>query len=119
MLTLIFILVVYKIFIKFIYSLIKQYINGVICIRKPKLTNREDKVENVSANKKNAVVVKPHKKIKVERSQTQALSQLAGGMTKLIESQAKRHKEQMEFDKERDQEFLEFKKSRSGKKSET
>ena len=39
-------------------------------------------------------------------------------MTKLIESQAKRHKEQMEFDKERDQEFLEFKKSRSGKKSE-
>ena len=85
---------------------------------KPKLTNREDKVENVSANKKNAVVVKPHKKIKVERSQTQALSQLAGGMTKLIESQAKRHKEQMEFDKERDQEFLEFKKSRSGKKSE-
>ena len=118
MFTLIFILVVYKIFIKFIYSLIKQYINGVICIRKPKLTNREDKVENVSANKKNAVVVKPHKKIKVERSQTQALSQLAGGMTKLIESQAKRHKEQMEFDKERDQEFLEFKKSRSGKKSE-
>ena len=34
-------------------------------------------------------------------SQTQALSQLAGGMTKLIESQAKRHKEEMDFEKER------------------
>ena len=64
--------------------------------------NKEDKVENVSANKKKAIVVKPHKKRKVVQSQTQALSQLAGGMTKLIESQAKRHKEQMEFEKETD-----------------
>ena len=52
--------------------------------------------------RKKAIVVKPHKKRKVARSQTQALSQLAGGMTRLIESQAKRHKEQMEFEKERD-----------------
>ena len=59
--------------------------------------NKEDKVENVSANNKKAIIVRPHKKRKVVRSQTQALSQLAGGMTKLIESQAKRHKEQMEF----------------------
>ena len=43
-------------------------------------------------------------------SQTQALSQLARGMTKLIESQAKRHKEQTEFEKERDRGCLEFKK---------
>ena len=43
-------------------------------------------------------------------SQTQALSQLARGMTKLIESQAKRHKEQTEFEKERDRGYLEFKK---------
>ena len=64
--------------------------------------NKGDKVENVSANKKNAVVVKPHKERKVVRSQTQALSQLTGGMTKLIESQAKRHKEQMEFERERE-----------------
>ena len=53
------------------------------------------------------------------RSQTEALSQLAGSMTKLIESQVKRHKEQMEFEKERDQAFLEFKKKRSEKKSKT
>ena len=62
--------------------------------------NKEGKVENVSAIKKKVIVVKPHKKRKV-RSQTQALSQLAGGMIKLIESQAKRHKKQMEFEKER------------------
>ena len=77
--------------------------------------NKEDKVENVSANKKKAILVKPHKKRKVVRSQTQALSQLAGGMTKLIELQVKRHKEQMEFEKERDQAFLEFKKKEAKK----
>ena len=52
------------------------------------------------------------------RSQTQASSQLAGGMTKLIESQAKRHKEQMEFEIGRDRVFLEFKKEEAGKKIE-
>ena len=50
------------------------------------------------------------------RSQTQALKQ-AGGMTKLIGSQAKRQKEQMEFEKERDQTFLEFEKEEAEKKS--
>ena len=49
------------------------------------------------------------------RSQTQGLSQLAGGKTKLIESQAKRHKEQMEFEKERDRAFSEFKKEEAEK----
>ena len=39
-------------------------------------------------------------------------------MTKLIESQAKRHKEQMEFEIERDRVFLEFKKEEAGKKIE-
>ena len=48
-------------------------------------------------------------------SQAQALSQLAGGMTKLIQSQAKRHKEQMEFEKERYRAFLEFKKEEAEK----
>ena len=62
--------------------------------------NKENKVENVSANKKKAIVVKPHKKRKIVPSQTQALSQLAGGTTKLIESQEKRHKEEMDFEKE-------------------
>ena len=70
--------------------------------------NKEDKVENVSADKKKVIVVKSHNKIKVTRSQTQALSQLAGAMTKLIVSQAKRRKERMEFEKERDRAFLEF-----------
>ena len=66
---------------------------------------------------KKAIVVKPHKKRKDVRSQTQAVNQLARSMTKLIESQAKRHKEQMEFEKERDRAFLEFKKEEAGKKS--
>ena len=79
--------------------------------------NKEDKVENVSANKKNAIVVKPHKKRKIVQSQTQGLSQVAGGMTKLIESQVKKHKEQMELKKERDRAFLEFKKEEVEKKS--
>ena len=52
------------------------------------------------------------------RSQTQASSQLAGGMTKLIELQAERHKEQMEFEIGRDRVFLEFKKEEVGKKIE-
>ena len=47
------------------------------------------------------------------RSQTQALSQLDRDVTKLIETQAKRHKEQMEFEKERDRAFLEFKKEKA------
>ena len=76
---------------------------------------KDDKVENVSANKKKAIVVKPHKKRKVVRSQTQAVSQLAGGMTKLIESQPKRHKKYIEFEKERNQAFLEFKKEEAEK----
>ena len=50
-------------------------------------------------------------------SQTQALSQLAGGITKLIESQAKRHKERMEFKKERHRAFLEFKREEAEKLS--
>ena len=49
------------------------------------------------------------------RSQTQALSQLVGGMTKLIESQVKRHKEQIEFEKDRDRAFLEFNKREADK----
>ena len=42
------------------------------------------------------------------RSETQALSQPAGGMTKPIELQGKRHREEMEFEKERDRVFLEI-----------
>ena len=36
-------------------------------------------------------------------------------MTKLIESQAKRHKEKIEFEKERDRAFLEFNKKEADK----
>ena len=42
------------------------------------------------------------------RSETQVLSQPAGGMTKPIELQGKKHREEMEFEKERDQVFLEI-----------
>ena len=77
--------------------------------------NKEGKVENVSPNKKKAIVVKPHKKRKVVRSQTQTLNHLARGMTKLIELQVKIHKEQMEFEKERGRSFLEFKKEEAEK----
>ena len=55
------------------------------------------------------LIVKPHQKRKVVRSQTQALSHLAGGMTQLIQSHAKRHKSQMDFERERDRAFMEFK----------
>ena len=77
--------------------------------------NKEDKIENVLANNKKAIVAKPHKKRNIVLLQTQALSQLARGMTKLIESQMKRHKEQMEFGKEIDRAFLEFKTEEAGK----
>ena len=55
------------------------------------------------------IVVKPHQKRKAIRSQTQALSHLAGGMTQMIESQAKRHKALLEFERARDRNFMEFK----------
>ena len=55
------------------------------------------------------IVAKPHQKRKAIRSQTQALSHLAGGMTQMIESQAKRHKALLEFERERDRNFMEFK----------
>ena len=55
------------------------------------------------------IVVKPHQKRKAIRSQTQALSHLAGGMTQMIESQAKRHKALPELERERDRNFMEFK----------
>ena len=45
-----------------------------------------------------------------------SLSQLAGGVTKLIELEVKRHREEMEFEKERYRVFLEFKKEKAGKK---
>ena len=55
-------------------------------------------------------MIKPFKKRKVVRSQTQALIQLARGTTKLTELQPNRYKEQMEFEKEKDRAFSEFKK---------
>ena len=55
----------------------------------------------------------PHKKRNVVRLQTQ--SQLARGMTKLIELPVKRYKEQMKFEKERDRAFLKKKKGKNSK----
>ena len=61
------------------------------------------------------LVVKPHQKRIVVHPQTQALSQLAGSLNQLVESHAKRYKEQMNFEKERDKAFLEFKKQEAEK----
>ena len=55
------------------------------------------------------IVVKPHQKRKVIRSQTQALTHLSGRMTQMIESQSKRHKAMIEFERERDQKCFEYK----------
>ena len=46
------------------------------------------------------------RKRKVVRSQTQVLLQVAGSLNQLVESHAKRHKEQSNFEKERDKAFL-------------
>ena len=45
---------------------------------------------------------------KIVRSQTQALSQLAGSLNQLVKSHGKCQKEQMNFEKERGKAFLEF-----------
>ena len=73
-----------------------------------------DKPVRESAPRKE-LVVKSHNKRKVVGSQTQDLSQLAGSLKLLVESHAKRHKEQMNFEKERDKAFLEFKKQEAEK----
>ena len=46
---------------------------------------------------------------------TQALSHLAGGMTQMIESLAKRHKALLEFERARDRNFMEFKRAETEK----
>lgn len=60
-------------------------------------------------SKSKKLVVKPHQKRRVVRSQTQALSHLGAGLSQLAESHSKRQKLQMEFDKSRDEAFLKFK----------
>ena len=54
------------------------------------------------------LVVAPHKKRAVVRSQTQGLSQLAAGNKSLPESQASRHKKEMEENRRRDEMFFQF-----------
>ena len=54
------------------------------------------------------LVVAPHKKRAVARSQTQGLSQLAAGIKSLAESQASRHKNEMEDNRRRDEMFFQF-----------
>ena len=71
--------------------------------------------EKESSSTKSKILVKPHQKRRVIRSQTQALTHLSGGMNQMIESQSKRHKETIEFERERDKHFLEFKWSEAEK----
>ena len=61
------------------------------------------------------LVVKPHQKRKVVRSQTQAMSHLAGSLNQLVESHVKRHKEQMNFVKKTNKAFLELQKQEADK----
>ena len=54
------------------------------------------------------LVVAPHKKRAVVRSQTQGLSQLAAGIKSLAESQTSRHIKEMEENRRRDEMFFQF-----------
>ena len=58
------------------------------------------------------LVVKNHQKRKIVRSQTQALSLIASTLNQLVKLHAKRQKEQMSFEKDRDKAFLKSKKQR-------
>ena len=58
---------------------------------------------------KKRLLVKPNQKRKVISSQTPAFSQLTRGMTQMPESQAKRDKSYIDFDREQDKFFIEFK----------
>ena len=55
-----------------------------------------------------SLVVARHKKRAVVPSQTQVLSQLAAGIKSLAESQASRHKKEMEENQRRDEMFFHF-----------
>ena len=66
----------------------------------------------VKVKGKGKLVVKPHNRRAVVRSQTQALSQVASGLSKMAEAQSIRHTRQMEADKARE-EFLEFRQKES------
>ena len=54
------------------------------------------------------LIVAPHKKRVVVRSQTQGLSQLAAAIKSLAESQASRHKKEIEENRRRDEMFFQF-----------
>ena len=62
-----------------------------------------------SSKAKTKLVVAPHKKRKVVRSQNQALSRMAKGMEDLASSQIKRAKLMIEADRKRDELFLKHK----------
>ena len=68
-----------------------------------------NKWEKKHSRVKKRLPVKPHQKRKVISSQTQALSQITRGMTQMPESQAKRDKSYIDFDREQDKFFIEFK----------
>lgn len=57
----------------------------------------------------------PSSEKEILRSQTQVLSQLAGSLNQLVESHTKGQLEQMNYEKERDKAFLEFKKQEAEK----
>ena len=66
----------------------------------------------------NRLIVAPHQKRKVVRSQTQALSELSNTLKLMAESQAKRHKKGLEADKKRDEALMAFKREEAQKNRE-
>ena len=53
--------------------------------------------------------MKPHQKRRIVRSQTEAMGQLAAGLSRFAVSHSKMQKLQMEFDRSCDEAFLKFK----------
>ena len=78
-------------------------------------TNKEEQFDDKNSNSipekhtSKKLVVKPHQKRRIVRSQTEAMGQLAAGLSQLAVSHSKMQKLEMEFDRSRDEAFLKFK----------
>lgn len=81
-------------------------------------SNESDSNENEASlepQPKKKVVVAPHKKCKVIRSNKQALSEIAQSLKTYSESQNKRHQKSIEEEKKREERFLQFKREEAEK----
>ena len=81
-------------------------------------SNKSDSNENdanLEPSAKKKVVVAPHKKCKVIRSNKQALSEIAQSLKTYSEAQNKRHQKSIDKDKKREERFLQFKREEAEK----